>query len=139
MAEINILLNILTKMKAAHPTSSFINSLYNQYCVQGGLSKKQMEGLLDKAKKTPQIPQGNIATLEALILKKITRERAAPTLKATQPPQKDEETGKLLQEILEKYPQHKRVLFIQSKYNKNEAITVLEIEEVKKFYKMLVK
>jgi hypothetical protein len=138
MASINVVLEILTKMKEVHPTSNFINSLYNQYCNRGGLSKKQLEGLLDKARKTPELTHGKIATLEAIILQKPTRERAAPTISAA-PAQKDEALGRLLLEILDKYPQHKRVLFIQSKFIKNEAISVLEIEEIKKFHKLLVK
>lgn len=138
MAAVNILLDILTKMKEVHPASVFINSLHQQYCNRGGLSKKQLEGLLDKAQRTPEISTAKIATLEAIILKKPTRERAKPSISAAPPP-KDETLGLLLQEILEKYPQHKRVLFIQSKYSKNEAITSLEAEEVKKFHKLLLK
>lgn len=138
MAAVNILLDILTKMKEVHPSSVFINSLHQQYCNRGGLSKKQLEGLLDKAQRTPEIPTAKIATLEAIILKKPTRERAKPSISAAPPP-KDETLGLLLQEILEKYPQHKRVLFIHSKYSKNEAITSLEAEEVKKFHKLLLK
>jgi hypothetical protein len=137
MAEINIVFDILTKMKAVHPTSTFITSLYNQYCTRGGLSKKQLEGLLDKAQKTPEITQGKIATLQAIILKKITMERTKPTITAVLP-QKDESLGKMLDEILAKYPQHKRVLFLQSKYNKNEAISISETDEVKKFAKLLL-
>jgi hypothetical protein len=138
MAEINIVFDILTKMKAVYPTSTFINSLYNQYCTRGGLSKKQLEGLLDKAQKTPEIVQGKIATLQAIIIKKITRERTKPTITVAFP-QKDEALGKMLDEILVKYPQHKRVLFLQSKYTKNEAIATAEIDEVKKFVKLLLK
>ena len=138
MADINIVFDILTKMKAVHPTSTFITSLYNQYCIRGGLSKKQLEGLLDKAQKTPEIAQGKIATLEAIILKKITRDRTKPTLTA-EVIQKDEALGNMLTEILVKYPQHKRVLFLQSKYIKNESITIVEIGEVKKFAKLLLK
>jgi hypothetical protein len=138
MADINIVFDILTKMKAVHPTSTFITSLYNQYCTRGGLSKKQMEGLLNKAQKTPEIAQGKIATLQAIILKKITRERGKPTI-TTSLPQKDEVLGKMLEGILAKYPQHKRVLFLQSKYTKNEAISIAEIDEVKKFAKLLLK
>ncbi len=138
MADINIVFDILTKMKAVHPTSTFVTSLYNQYCIRGGLSKKQLEGLLDKAQKTPEIAQGKIATLEAIILKKITRDRTKPTLTAAVI-EKDEALGKMLAEILAKYPQHKRVLFLQSKYIKNEPIPIAEIDEVKKFAKLLLK
>jgi hypothetical protein len=135
---VNIVLDILTKMKELHPDSSFINSLYNQFCNRGGLSKKQLEGLLDKAQRTPEISTAKIATLEAIILKKPTRERSKPTIIAAPSP-KDETLGLLLQEILAKYPQHKRVLFIQSKYNKNEAISTAEADEVKRFHKLLLK
>ena len=135
---VNIVLDILTKMKELHPSSSFISSLYNQFCNRGGLSKKQLEGLLDKAQRSPGIPMAKIATLEAIIRKKPTRERSKPTLIAVPLP-KDEALGILLKEILEKYPQHKRVLFIESKYSKNEAISTAEADEIKKFHKLLLK
>ncbi len=138
MASPDVLLDILNKMKGQHPESVFVNSLYNQYCNRGGLSKKQLEGLLDKARKTPQISHGHIATLEAVILKKPTRERAAPTITAAPQP-KDIVLEKMLTDILAKYPQHKRVLFIQSKFSKNEAVSVAETDEIKKFYKLLMK
>jgi predicted adenine nucleotide alpha hydrolase (AANH) superfamily ATPase len=135
MADKDIVLTILEKMKTLHPTYSFIENLYNQYCLRGGLSKKQLEGLLDKAQKTETMPTGYVATLEAIILKKPTRERAKATITAALPT-KDEELGKQINEILQKYPQHKRLLFLKSKYDKNEAISTLAIEEIKKFYKM---
>jgi hypothetical protein len=138
MATVNIILDILTKMKELHPGSPFISSLHQQFCNRGGLSKKQLEGLLDKVQRTPEMPVAKIATLEAIILKKPTRERSKPSISAAPPP-KDESLGKLIQEILVKYPQHKRVLFIQSKYSKNEAISNAEIDDVKRFHKLLLK
>jgi hypothetical protein len=39
--------------------------------------------------------------------------------------------------ILEKYPQHKRVLFLQTKYDNNEILNSTEIADIEKFYKML--
>ncbi|MEZ5028940.1 MAG: hypothetical protein R2765_09170 [Ferruginibacter sp.] len=68
----DILLDILNQMIKAHPSSNFINSLHQQYCNRGGLSKKQLEGLHSKALKTASIPQNKIATLEAIIKKKPT-------------------------------------------------------------------
>ena len=133
MNELNILMDILKQMVQEHPDSVFVNSLYQQYCNRGGLSKKQMEGLLDKAIKTPAIPQNKLATLEAIIKKKPTRERAAATIRATTPV-KNELTGKMLGEILLKYPQHKRVLFLQAKYEKNEPLAATEVDEIKKFH-----
>ncbi len=138
MNDINVLLDILKQMVAAHPESGFVNSLYQQYCNRGGLSKKQMEGLYAKALKTNGIPHNKLATLEAIIKKKPTRERAAATIQNLEP-LKDEGTGNLLMGILGKYPQHKRVLFLKMKYDNNEKLTAAETEEVQKFGKILLK
>ena len=134
----DILLDILTEMVKAHPTSTFVNSLHHQYCNRGGLSKKQLEGLYSKATKTANISQGKLATLEAIIKKKPTRERAAATISAPLPV-KDEAVGKKISAILEKYPQHKRLLFFKSKFDNNENIAALELAEIEKFGKLLLK
>lgn len=134
----DILLDILNEMVKAHPTSVFVNSLHQQYCNRGGLSKKQLEGLHSKAMKTAGISQGRLATLEAIIKKKPTRERAAATITAPLPP-KDETIGNKIAAILEKYPQHKRLLFFRSKFNNNENISALEMAEIEKFEKLLLK
>lgn len=125
-------------MVKAHPTSNFVNSLHHQYCNRGGLSKKQLEGLHSKASKTSNISQGKLATLEAIIKKKPTRERSAATISAPLP-LKDEAVGITLSAILAKYPQHKRILFLQSKYSNNENISAIEIAEIEKFRKLLLK
>jgi hypothetical protein len=134
----DILLDILNEMLKAHPTSNFVNSLHQQYCNRGGLSKKQLEGLHSKASKTQNISQGRLATLEAIIKKKPTRERAAATISAPLPT-KDEAVGKKIADILEKYPQHKRLIFFKSKFDNNENIAALEIAEIEKFAKLLLK
>ena len=134
----DILLDILNEMVKAHPTSNFINSLHQQYCNRGGLSKKQLEGLHSKALKTTTISHGKLATLEAIIKKKPTRERAAATIFAPLPV-KDESIGKKISAILQKYPQHKRLIFFKSKFDNNENISALEIAEIEKFGKLLLK
>ena len=133
----DVLLDILKTMVTAHPTSNFVNSLYQQYCNRGGLSKKQLEGLYDKAVKTASISQGKLATLEAIIKKKPTRERAAASIAATLPV-KDTATGNLINAILQKFPQHKRLLFLKSKFDNNENISAAEITEIGKFAKLLL-
>lgn len=138
MSDVNILMDILKKMVEVHPDSIFVNSLYQQYCNRGGLSKKQLEGLYAKALKTPAIPQNKLATLEAIIKKKPTRERAAASIQHIEPV-KDEITGQLLTGILEKYPAHKRVLFLKMKYDNNEKLSPVELSEVQKFNKLLLK
>ena len=134
----DILLDILNEMVRANPTSNFVNSLHQQYCNRGGLSKKQLEGLYSKAGKTAGISHGKLATLEAIIKKKPTRERAAATI-STPLPTKDEAVGKMITAILDKYPQHKRLLFLKSKFDNNENITALELAEIEKFGKLLLK
>jgi hypothetical protein len=134
----DVLLDILNEMVKAHPTSNFVNSLHQQYCNRGGLSKKQLEGLHSKALKTPAVSHSRLATLEAIIKKKPTRERAAATITAPLPV-KDELVGKMINAILDKYPQHKRLLFLKSKFDNNENISALDLAEIEKFGKLLLK
>jgi hypothetical protein len=39
--------------------------------------------------------------------------------------------------VLGKYPQHKRLLFLKTKYDNNEVLTSTEIADIEKFYKIL--
>jgi 3-hydroxyacyl-CoA dehydrogenase len=134
----DILLSILEQMKETHPNSDFISSLHQQYCNRGGLSRKQLEGLYAKAVKANSLGQAKLATLEAIIKKKPTRERAAATIKNTEQIT-DELTGNLLAEILLKYPQHKRLVFLKAKFDKDKILSPVETEEVKKFGKLLLR
>jgi hypothetical protein len=43
----------------------------------------------------------------------------------------------MIEAILEKYPQHKRVLFLKVKYDNNEILNSTEIGELERFYKLL--
>lgn len=134
--DVDVIKDVLEAMLAARPDSTFIKSLSHQYEERGGLSKKQLEGLYQKALKVESIPDGRLATLEAVIMKKPTRYKSAPP-----PPKplysKDEHVGQMIEAILAKYPQHKRVLFFQVKYNNNETLTPPEITELEKFNRML--
>ena|ERR1043166_7514256 len=134
--DVDIVLDILKAVVAAQPLSSFTQSLLRQYQERGGLSRKQLEGLLNKASGIPSIPSNKLATLEAIILKKPQRYKS--TLPPTEPLyKKDEETGKIINDILKKYPQHKRVLFLKSKYENNELLSAVELSELQKFSKLL--
>ncbi len=134
--EIDIINDLLEECIMAYPISSFIISLYKQYRERGSLSKKQLQGLHSKAAKVKDMPQNKLATLEAIIKKMPTRDKSAlPQLKPLY--EKDESTGYLIKEILEKYPQHKRVLFLKAKYENNELISIAEISELKKFKQLL--
>jgi hypothetical protein len=137
-ADVDVVRDVLQQMLIAKPDSTFIKSLAFQYEERGGLSKKQLEGLLQKAAKVPDVPEHKLATLEAIILKKPTRERAAasaPTAFFT----KDEAIGAVLDAILAKYPQHKHVLYLKNKYDNNEILSSAEITDLKRLEKVLKK
>jgi|SRR5438045_291350 hypothetical protein len=134
--EFDIVNEVLEECILAYPVSSFIISLYKQYQQWQSLSKKQLQGLYGKASKISTIAPGKLATLEALIKKMPTRFKSdLPQNKALY--EKEESTGQLIQSILEKYPQHKRVLFLRSKYDNNEILTSTEVSELKKFKQLL--
>ncbi len=129
---IDIINDLLEDCILAYPISSFIISLYKQYQQRGSLSKKQLQGLYSKASKIEDISLSKLGTLEAIIKRMPTRYKSE-----LPPPQplfeKDKTAGILIEAILEKYPQHKRVLFLKSKYENNELISPAEISELKRF------
>ena len=134
--EVDIVNDVLEECITAYPVSSFVISLYKQYMQRGSLSKKQLQGLYSKASKIENIQTGKLATLEAIIKK-------MPTISKSELPEnkpmfeKDESTGKIITTILTKYPLHKRVLFLKSKYDNNDLLSATETDELKKFEKLL--
>lgn len=134
--DVDVIKDVLDAMLAARPDSTFVKSLAFQYEERGGLSKKQLEGLYQKALKVESVPENKLATLEAVIRKKPTKYKSAPP-----PPkplyEKDERVGQMIESILAKYPLHKRVIFFQNKYNNNETLAPAEITELEKFHRML--
>jgi hypothetical protein len=134
--EIDIVNEVLEECILAYPVSSFIISLYKQYQQRGSLSKKQLQGLYAKAITAGTLPPGKLATLEAVINRMATR------FKSELPPttplyEKEESNGQLIESILAKYPQHKRVLFLKSKYENNETLSSAEIGDLKRFQQVL--
>jgi hypothetical protein len=135
--KIDIINDLLEDCILAYPVSSFVISLYKQYQERGSLSKKQLQGLHSKASKITDVSIGKLGTLEAIIKRMPTR------YKSELPPpapifEKDQEAGVLIETILQKYPQHKRVLFLNAKYDNNEILSTIEISELRKF-KQLIK
>lgn len=136
--DIDVINKVLDICYKANPDALFIMSLMHQYEERGSLSKKQLQGLYQKASKVTDMPVSLLATLEALILKMPNR------FKSEIPEHvelftKNEEAHNLITEILSKYPEHKRVLFLKSKNENNELITPAEITELQKFKKLLFK
>jgi hypothetical protein len=135
-SDIDIVNEVLEECILAYPISAFIISLYKQYQQRGSLSKKQLQGLYGKASKIQDISPARLATLEALIKKMPTRFKSeAPTPKPLY--EKVESSGQLINAILAKYPQHKRVLFLKLKYDNNEPLSPQEIADLKRFAQLL--
>ena len=135
--KIDVINDLLEDCILAYPVSSFVISHYKQYQERGSLSKKQLQGLHSKASKITDVSIGKLGTLEAIIKRMPTR------YKSELPPpapvfEKDKEAGTLIEIILQKYPQHKRVLFLKAKYDNNELLSTIEISELRKF-KQLIK
>lgn len=135
--DVDVIKDILNALLKAQPASTFVQSLSFQYEERGGLSKKQLEGLHKKALKINTIPVGWLATLEALILKKPTRYKSAPPAPKPMYEEKDIRQGEMIDSILAKYPQHKRVLFFKAKYENNETLSPTDITELERFHKLL--
>lgn len=135
-AGIDIINVLLEDCILAFPVSSFVISLYKRYSDMGSLSKKQLQGLYSKASQITDIPPGKLAALESIIKKMPTRYKSElPTAKPLY--EKDEATGLLIESILVKYPAHKRVLFLKSKYDNNEILSAIEIDDLKRLKQVL--
>lgn len=130
--KLDIINMLLEDCILAYPVSTFIISIYQQYQKRGWLTKKQLQGLYDKSSRVKGVSPGRLAALEAIIKKMPTRYKS--DLPVNKPLfEKDPETAKMIDEILGKYPQHKRVLFLKAKYENNETLSSTDISELKKF------
>lgn len=131
--QIDIVNEILEQCIIAYPVSSFIIGLYQQYQQRGSLSKKQLQGLYGKASEIIDMVPGKLATLEALINKMPNRFKSE--IPAPKPMyEKDENIGIMISTILEKYPQHKRVLFLKSKFENNETLNASDLADLERFH-----
>jgi len=137
MADVDVVSDILAATMAAFPASEFVQSLSHQYLVRGWLSKKQLQGLFDKASKVRDLPPGKLATLQAQIAKMPNRFKSEkPEVKPMF--ERDEAVNNHIDLILQKYPAHKRVLFLKTKFDNNELQHV-EKAEIEKLFKLLIK
>lgn len=129
-------MDVIKDVLEAVPQTDFIISLARQYAERGGLSKRQLQGLHGKAMKSGNVSVAKLATLEAIIRKKPTRYKTSLPL-PEEKPENDEESGKMIVAILQKYPAHKRVLFFQSKYENGDALSAIELTELRRFMSVL--
>ena len=134
---IDIIDKVLNACYKEYPDAIFIQSLMHQYEERGSLSKKQLEGLFQKAQRVRDLPPNWLGTIEAIIKKMPTRYKSAlPEKKEVVV--KDEAIGKIIELILSKAPQHKQALFLKNKYEKEEALTPQEVSELEKFRKFFM-
>ena len=137
-ATFDIVNEVLEACIMAYPISAFVISLYKQYQTRGSLSKKQLEGLHSKASQIEDLSPGKLATLEA-IFKKMPNRFKSDMPEPKKEVEKDERPGKLIEEILAKYPQHKRVLFLKSKLENNDPFSTADLADLKRFEETLRK
>lgn len=134
--KLDIINMLLEDCIMAYPVSSFVISIYQQYQQRGWLSKKQLQGLYGKASKINGELPGRLAALESIIKEMPTRDKSE--LPANVPLfEKDAEVGKIINELLAKYPRHKRVLFLKARYDNNELLSNSDVAELKKFQSLL--
>jgi hypothetical protein len=136
--DMDIVALIIAEVRKAKPEDEFCKSIQLQYAERGGLSKKQLQGLHGKAQRIDGIHPGRLATLEAIIKKKHTTERT-PAALTTPVIEKDERVGEMISAILEKYPAHKRVIYLDNIYKKDGILQASDIVELEKFFKLLIK
>lgn len=136
--DIDIIADLLKAVLKAKPGDSFCSSLLQQYQQRGGLSKKQLEGLLGKATKFTDTVPGKLATLEAIIKKKHSNHRSEVS-EPIATPTNDNESLQIIARILEKYPTHKRVQLFKLKTDKQDLLSISEKEELQKFERILFK
>lgn len=136
--DVDVVKDVLEAVLAIKPEHPFTLSLLQQYQERGSLSKKQLEGLIQVAQKTNKIHPGKITTIEAIVKRMPTRQKSEAPV-ATPLFVRDESVGVLINDILAKYPQHKRVLFFKARYENNEPLTTIETDELKKFARLLLK
>lgn len=113
-------------------------SLMHQYEERGSLSKKQLEGLLLKAKKAKDIPAGLIAGVEAIVLKMPTRDKTPVEDTRNKLQEPSGKWDELIRALLQKYPQHKRVLFLKAQLEQRKSLSATEQQEVEKFHQLLI-
>lgn len=137
--DVDVILDVLKGCLERYPASTFVNSLHQQYLDRGFLTKKQLEGLHSKGQKATQIPPHKLATLEAIIKKLPTRQKSQAPENPAPIYEQNIPVRIFIAAILEKQPEHKRILEFKAKYETHIPLTRHELTELERFYKMFVK
>ncbi len=116
--------------------NTFIRNMYDFYTTRGGLSKKQLQVLLDTVHRIKEEPPFSPATLEALIKKKASKTKSAL------PPSKPlytEDTASLdkISAILQLAPQHKAALQYRARLITGQLLTPADKDDLSRFLHLL--
>jgi hypothetical protein len=116
--------------------NTFIRNMYEFYKTRGGLSKKQLEALLQTINKIDANPPFNPATLEALIKKKVGKSKS-PLPAVTPMYKEDIETQEKLDKILSIAPAHKGAQLYMNKLKLHELLTQADKDAIHKFFVLI--
>lgn len=136
--DVDVVLDVLKGCLERYPSSAFVQSLYQQYADRGFLTKRQLEGLHNKAQKATMIPPNKLATLEAIIKKMPTRYKSEKPPEPSPIYEQNIPVRVFIAAILEKQPAHKRVLEFKAKFDTHIPLTRSELTELQRFYKLFV-
>lgn len=137
--KIDVIDKVLNACYQYNKDALFVMSLMHQYEERGSLSRKQLEGLVLKARKVPDLPAGWIGAIEAIILKMPVRDKTPVAEQQVQQPDLPSvQQQQQIAEILQKYPEHKRILFMQSKLTGREQLNTTEAAELERLYRLLI-
>ena len=114
----------------------FTMSLMHQYEARGWLTKKQLQGLYNKASKIKELPTGLLATLEATINKMPNRDKT-PIDTIITSAKTNPNVVNWIESILLKYPQHKTILALKAKLNKEKELSATDSATIEKIFKAL--
>jgi hypothetical protein len=114
----------------------FTMSLMHQYEARGWLTKKQLQGLHNKASKIKELPTGLLATLEATINKMPNRDKT-PIDTINTSAKTNPNVVHWIESILLKYPQHKTVLALKAKLNKEKELSATDSATIEKIFKAM--
>lgn len=118
--------------------NSFVRSMYTFYREKGGLGKKQLQALIKIINGIPADPPFNVATLEAIMRKKITRQKnPLPENKPLY--QQDDELAAQLAFILSVFPGHKAAVVFLDKLRQHHPIVQADKDSIQRFYQLAQK
>lgn len=118
--------------------NSFVRNMYQFYREKGGLSKKQLQALLNIINRLQVEPPFNVATLEAIMRKKVTRQKnPLPENKPLY--SQDQHLVDQLENVLSVFPGHKAALMYADKLRQHLPLSQADKDSIQRFYQLAMK